>query len=109
MNTVEYQIMFCPWYSYRILYPPTLRRGHPRTNFPEYAMADAYRRMQFYNNTQSTPTPTDLTSPYLRIPDYDAVIQLHGNNVHDLYSNLHLYRPVSQWAANKSWWAHVLQ
>ena len=52
-----------------------------------------------------TTTGRDVGSPFganphhlqLPIPDYYDVIRLHGNNVHDLCSNLHVYRPVLDW------------
>jgi len=106
-DSTEYQIMFMPWFSYRILYPPTLRKGKPTINFPEFALSEAYRKAQFFNNTLTVPPPHLLTSPFYHIPSYREVISLHGSNIHDLYSNLHVYRPVSQWANNKAFWAPI--
>ena len=106
-DSTEYQIMFMTWFSYRILYPPTLRKGKPTINFPEFALSEAYRKAQFFNNTRTVPPPHLLTSPFYNIPSYRDVITLHGSNIHDLYSNIHVYRPVSQWANNKAFWAPV--
>ena len=106
-ESTEYKVMFMPWFSYRILHPPTLRRGHPRINFPEFAVSEAYWKTRFWNNTRLLPAPHELGSPFYSIPNYDDVIRLHGNNIHDLYSNIDLYRPVSVFANNKAWWAPI--